>query len=221
MCFGPVASFTASGFLASIGAVILKNVRSKKELFFAAFPALFAIQQFIEGLIWLEIKQGKTESAWTHGLTFAFLFFAYSLWPTLCPISVYAIEYNPKRKKILKFLILLGIISSAYLLLFILINPFDASKAGCCSLHYQTFIPMADHFTPVYVAAVLLPYFVSSQRSILVFGVPNIIFCAIAYYAYQSSFISVWCFFAALISANLYIFLRRLHHEPILPIHQT
>ena len=37
MCFGPAASFTASGVLASIGAVVIKNIRHKREILFAAY----------------------------------------------------------------------------------------------------------------------------------------------------------------------------------------
>ncbi len=179
---------------------------------------LFAIQQFIEGLIWLEIKNNRAESALTRGLTFAFLVFAYGVWPALCPLSVYAIECNPARKRILRFLTYLGVLTSTYLLLFTIINPFDTSVASCCSIHYQTFVPLARNFTLIYIAATLLPYFISSQRAILVFGLPNLIFCGIAYYVYENAFISVWCFFAAVISANLYFFLRKLHHEPLLPL---
>lgn len=218
MCFGPVASFTASGFLASIGVLIIRNVRARKELFFAAFPALFAVQQFIEGLIWVELKNGRTEGALMNGLTFSFLLFAYGLWPILCPLSVYAIEYNPRRRKILRFLTYLGILTSCYLLIFIIINPFDTLIAGCGSVRYQTFVPLGEKFTLIYIAATLLPYFVSSQRIILVFGIPNVIFCVVAYFTYEHAFISTWCFFAALISANLYIFLKKLHHEPVLPV---
>ena len=47
----------------STGAAVLKNIRSKKELLFATFPMLFAIQQFIEGILWLVIKDEKLENA--------------------------------------------------------------------------------------------------------------------------------------------------------------
>lgn len=55
MCFGPTASFTASGVLAVFGSVIFRNIRSSKEVFLAAFPLIFAFQQLIEGLIWVAL----------------------------------------------------------------------------------------------------------------------------------------------------------------------
>lgn len=216
MCFGPVASFTASGILVSIGTVVIRNIRSKKEIWFAAFPMLFALQQFIEGMLWLVLRNGKSETL-QHGLTFAYLVFAYSLWPVLCPVSVYAIEYNPKRRKVLRLLILLGLASSIYLLLSIILNPIY-SFALNCQIRYETYVGRAYLFTGVYVAATILPYFLSSHRAILIFGAPNFIFCIIAYVFYHTHFTSVWCFFAAGLSLTLYVFLRNLHHEPLLPI---
>ena len=216
MCFGPTASFTASAVLASIGSVILKNIRAKKEFWFAAFPMLFAIHQFIEGLLWLGIKSGKTEEA-LHGLTLGYLTIAYGVWPAFCPASAYAIEYDPKRKRILRLFMFLGAVTSSYLLFFIFTNPVYTTAVNC-SIHYKTFVADAHAFTVLYVLVTVLPYFVSSHRSILIFGIPNLIFFIIACFFYRIAFISVWCFFAAILSLTLYFFLRKLHHQPILPV---
>ena len=117
----------------------------------------------------------------------------------------------------LRLLILLGIAASAYLLFFIIKNPFRATILNC-SIHYETLIAGAHLFTGVYLLVTLLPYFLSSQRAILVFGIPNFVFCAVAYFFYRVTFISTWCFFAAVVSLTLYFFLRRLHHQPLLAL---
>jgi hypothetical protein len=214
MCFGPVASFTAGAFLASIGTAVLKNVRRRKELWFAAFPLLFAVQQMTEGFLWLVLKKGGPENM-RRPLTFIFLVFAYSLWPVLCPVSVYAIEYDKRRRKILRFFIFLGVLTSAYLLFYVFKNSAYVSVVDH-HIRYHTFVNGYTWFTGIYILVTLFPYFISSQRAILWFGGPNLIFCAAAFILYRVTFISVWCFFAALISINLYISLRKLHHEPVL-----
>lgn len=216
MCFGPIASFTASAFLASMGTVIFKNIKSRKEILFAVFPALFAVQQFIEGLLWVALKKGGSD-AFAYTLSITYLLFAYGLWPILCPISVYAIEYDPRRRKILKVFIFLGLVTSLYLIFFIFKNPVYSLVVNC-SIRYKTFVMSAEWFTSLYLIVTLCPYFLSSQKAILIFGLPNVFFCIIAFFVYDKTFISVWCFFAAVISANLYFFLRKLHHEPLLPI---
>ncbi|MBP9865772.1 MAG: hypothetical protein KBC91_05140 [Candidatus Omnitrophica bacterium] len=216
ICFGPVASFAASGLLTSIGALILRNVRKKRELLFAVFPALFALQQFIEGLLWLLLKAEKSQ-ALVHALTLTYLFFAYTLWPIICPLSVYAIEYKPKRKQMLRILMALGLLTGSYLLFFILKNSAHASVLHC-SIRYETHLAGPRWFTFIYLAVIILPYFVSSHRAILIFGIPNLLLCLVAYFFYNTAFISVWCFFAAVVSMSLYFFLRRLHHQPMLGI---
>lgn len=216
MCFGPVASFTASAVLASMGTAILGNIRSKKEILFAAFPMLFALQQLIEGFLWVIIQKQGPE-VFLHGLTLGYLTIAYSLWPILCPASVYAIEYDQNRKAILRALLVLGTATSLYLFYFITRNPFLVTIINC-GIRYKTFVAGAHLFTAVYVIVTVLPYFISSHKSILVFGIPNLIFFMVAYFFYRWAFISVWCFFAAVLSLTLYVFLRRLHHDPVLSL---
>lgn len=216
MCFGPVSSFAVSGVLVSIGTAILQNIRSRKEIVFALFPLLFALQQIVEGTLWIALREEQSATM-LHGLTFAFLFFAYCLWPVLCPISVYVIEYDPEKRKRLRFLTVLGLITSAYLLLSIIHNPIHTIVLNC-SIRYETYVSSAYLLKAVYLSATILPYFLSSHRTILIFGVPNLIFFVISFIFYRLVFISVWCFFAAVLSLSLYFFLRKLHHQPLVRI---
>jgi hypothetical protein len=57
MCFSATASFTAGATLSALGIATLTQIRSRRELLLGSFPLLFAIQQFIEGLVWLTIDQ--------------------------------------------------------------------------------------------------------------------------------------------------------------------
>jgi hypothetical protein len=216
MCFGPVSSFTASGILLSLWTVVLKNVRNRKELLFASFPILFAIQQCIEGALWLALRHKKPQ-ALVHELAFSFLIFAYVLWPTLCPASVYAIEYDQRQREKLRFVILLGLSVSSYLLFFLIKNPVDVYIVNGC-IRYNTYVPAALWFTGIYVTAVVAPYFLSTQRAILFFGIPNLVFFVVARLFYSKAFVSVWCFFAAILSLTLYFFLKNIHHERMLPL---
>ena len=59
MCFSATASFSAAAVLLGIGTLTLRSALAsrhayrRRELPFAAIPLLFAIQQLIEGVIWL------------------------------------------------------------------------------------------------------------------------------------------------------------------------
>jgi hypothetical protein len=46
MCFSATANFVGSGVLGTVGVVTLTKVKHRRELLFAALPALFAVHQF-------------------------------------------------------------------------------------------------------------------------------------------------------------------------------
>lgn len=213
MCFGPVASFTVGTVLASIGTAVLRQVRAKKEFLLAAFPMIFAVQQFIEGLLWLFLRNQKSPAV-LQALTFIYLVFAFSFWPVLAPASVYALEENPKKRKLLGLLLLLGTATSAALLFFIITRPIRAIALSC-SLHYQVFVPATYWFIGAYALTATLPYFLSSHRGLRLFGIPNLIFFAVTFLFYRMAFVSLWCFFAAILSFTLYFFLKNLRRDQL------
>src|SRR5437763_578905 len=58
MCFSATASFSAAAVIGSVGIVTLRSAAAKPDrriLALAAFPALFALQQVVEGLLWLDL----------------------------------------------------------------------------------------------------------------------------------------------------------------------
>ena len=58
-----------------------------------------------------------------------------------------------------------------------------------------------------YLAATVLPLFVSSIRRMWVFGALISASCAVTALIYSQYLTSVWCFFAALISVSVYLIL--------------
>ena len=56
MCFSATASFTAGVPLLLIGVITISRVRNRKDLLYALIPMLFAIQQLIEGALWLTVN---------------------------------------------------------------------------------------------------------------------------------------------------------------------
>lgn len=85
MCFSAPASFVTAGITGVIGIAALVRVRAPRELPLAAAPLLFALQQIIEGLLWLNLPLAP-EGSLSAVLTFLFLFFAEAFWPLYAPI---------------------------------------------------------------------------------------------------------------------------------------
>ena len=202
MCFSATASFTAGALLFGIGVLTLKSANQPRELPFAAIPLLFAIQQLIEGVIWLTFS--KEAPLLNAVLTHVYSFFSHVLWPVYLPVAVLMIELPGPRRRSLIALAAAGTAVSAYLLYVLLAFPVVSRPTG---QHVEYDSP---HF---YAAAVMTLYLVSTtvspllstHRAVKVFGALALLSFGAAYYFYATWFISVWCFFAALLSIVIYL----------------
>ena len=86
MCFSATASFVTAGVIAVIGVVSLSRARDPRTLPLATIPVVFAVQQGIEGLLWLNLPFAPDGSIST-ALTFLYLFTAQVFWPVYAPIG--------------------------------------------------------------------------------------------------------------------------------------
>ena len=73
MCFSATASFSAASITAVIGIATLRQVKHPRELLLAAMPLLFAVQQAIEGALWVSLPAGSDDGRCAFPLFFWFL----------------------------------------------------------------------------------------------------------------------------------------------------
>ena len=201
MCFSATASFSAGTFLLGLGVLTLNSTRSPHERMFAAIPLLFAIQQLIEGVIWLTFT--RDVPLLNVVMTHAYSFFSHVLWPIYVPIAVLLIEPPGPRRGALVAFVLVGLAVGLYLLYFLAIFPVISRPVGqhieYVSPHFFAAAAMALYLLSTSVSLVL-----SAHRAVKVFGTLALLSFAAAYYFYARWFISVWCLFAALMSAVIY-----------------
>jgi len=208
MCFSAPASFVAGAVLSSAGVITLKKVKNKKQIPLALVPLLFGIQQIIEGFVWLSFGWGipKINLVATYGFTF----FSHVLWPIFIPIAVFLVETDARRKKIIMFCGALGLIAGFYALLLMILFPVT-SQINCNSVQYvfsSLGLPFFIHGA-LYLIATCLVCLISSHRLIKLLGVATTIFLIISYYFYTVTFASVWCFFSAILSLIIYLFIKQ------------
>ena len=211
MCFSAEASFSAATLLAIVGYSTMADTKNKKELCLAAIPLLFAIQQASEGVLWIAMAYNMADSLWASIAKYVFLLFAYVNWPLWMPISLYLIENKRNKKIIMGACFLIGLIFVIWNLTMVLGKTVTVSVVGN-SLLYDANEP-GTHAEFVfmrflYVAAVLIPIFLSSYRYMPLFGVAVGLTFLLSEYFYQLTFTSVWCFFAAVTSGALFLVLR-------------
>jgi hypothetical protein len=141
---------------------------------------------------------------------YAYALIAFVLWPIFVPFSAYLIETGRRRRIIVLCCQAAGLwVGLAFLLSFAR-APLQVS-VDCYSLSYHVDAP--ELLLAPYLVAVSLPFLASSQRSLVLFGAAITVSCAAAALAASATtFPSVWCFFAAILSAGLYVHFRFAAH---------
>ncbi len=207
MCFSATVSFTAGVVLYAAGAVTISKTKKKSQLPFAAIPLLFGIQQIIEGGVWLSFKYGMPFL--NQITTYGFIFFAYILWPIFIPLSVGLLEENVNRKKILYLFRVIAVGVSAYILYFMVGHPIVSRILNeCIAYTSPAYYEHGVILVGMYLLATCVSCLFSSHKIINAFGVLAAFFFAGTYYSYTTTFVSVWCFFAAVLSSVVYLYFK-------------
>ena len=202
MCFSATASFIAGGALLAVGAVTVKKSTQKRELPYAAIPLLFSVQQFIEGVLWLTFRFDVPML--NAAMTFVYSLFSHVLWPIAVPLSVLLLEPVQWRRKALTAFLVAGAAVGLYLLVSMFRFPIESRMVGG---HIEYISP---HFfigavMTGYLAGTCISVLFSSHKMVKVFGIAALLSFTGSYVIYTQWFISVWCFFAALLSGIVFL----------------
>jgi hypothetical protein len=195
MCFSSTASFVTAAATSLVGLAALSRVSGWREAPLAATPLLFATQQGLEGALWL-CPPATPGGLLPFDLTLAYLIFAESFWPLFAPIAVILVERNPARRRLMLPWLAVGAVVSAWLLWSLLTRPISGQVLDghlVYSSPHGFRLPVAFG----YLAASILPPLMSSHRAVKILGWLVAVGCAVAWIAYRSAALSVWCFFAA------------------------
>jgi len=210
MCFSATASFGAAGVLALAGGATLAKAHKPKEWPLAAMPIVFALNQGIEGLLWLTVPAGHQAG---RGPATIFALIALVVWPVLTPLAIGLVETSQKRRLILA-LLGPGVLVAGYSIFDILGHPYMAWPAPH-SLVYINDSPYPLLMMAAYLAAVCLPPLLASDPALKLFGAVITLGLAITLGFFFVSLVSVWCFFAALASAILVGHFWRAQPQPV------
>ncbi|MES2680166.1 MAG: DUF6629 family protein [Bacteroidota bacterium] len=215
MCFSAGVSFGAAAVLGGAGVISLKKVSQRGQVMFASLPLLFGIQQACEGVLWLSLTHSCLVKMQTP-FTFIFLFFAQVLWTTFIPLSFLLMEKNPLRKKLLYASLAAGICDSlllGYRLVFYEVR----AEIDCRHIYYNIgttqFIVVTSSI--LYVIAIILPPFISSVKETKILGTLLTLSLLASKLIYESYLISVWCFFAAVISIMVVHMMKQFQKEKV------
>ena len=164
----------------------------------------FSVQQFFEGLLWLSLTN-NINPGYGKIFTFIFLIFAQVVWPTWVPFSIWLIEKNASRKRILSVCVVIGIIVSVYLGYSLIKYPVSAIVSAH-HIRYDIDFPLSGlkflsilYFIPTVIAPIL-----STVNKVWIIGISALLAYITSRLLFQDYVISIWCFFAATISITIF-----------------
>ena len=217
MCFSPSVSFGASAVLGGVGAIsfIYSSTTSQKVL--SGIPVLFAIQQFMEGVLWMSLLH-PSWAPWEKPAIYGFLIFAQMVWPVYVPLSILMFESNPVRKRLISILTFIGIALAGYLG-FCLYNYPVSVVAGMHHIKYELGFALAHkwYFGLLYFLPTILSPLFSSHKTLHWLGYLFLASYVLARILLFYFIISVWCFFGAVISISVLAMVLKFRKDQIKP----
>ncbi len=213
MCFSASASFIAGAGLIAAGCVSLNKVRTREQIPFASIPLLFGIQQLSEGMLWLSIN-GTIAEKWLWPSALVFLLFAQVIWPAWVSFSMLPVEHDSKRRGVIYGLLTLGAALAIYHVYCLVRYPITVT-ASAHHIDYLRDFPERPSkiISAIYLLVTILPLLLSSVNRMKILGIAIAISCLVSYLFFRDFFISIWCFFAAILSVIVIIIMYRWNYK--------
>jgi len=199
-----ILNFTLSGAIGLIGIFTLRQLSTPNEVLFASLPLLFALHQFVEGFVWLGVG-GYIEARALELASGIFIYYAQGLLPFIIPLSIYLIEKDSNRKKLLAILSTLGLFLAIYTMYGFYQSPSSVEVVNN-TLYYSH--PWTENIydASIYILTTCGSLMLSTSISVQIFGLLNFIGLVIIFLLRPYGFTSLWCFYAAVISTLLYFY---------------
>jgi hypothetical protein len=208
VCFSAQADLVGGVVLGAIGIDTLRHVGERREyLPLAALPLMFAGHQLVEAFVWWGL-QGHLSDTVTDIATWLYLLFAFVLLPVYVPTAVFVAEASDRRRRLIRWSIVVGGIVSALLLAAMARGPVTASLDDW-HVGYGTGIDAAVPIVGAYIVATCGSLLLSTNRLLVRFGLVNLVAVFVIAVFVIEGFASIWCAWAALASGAVAVHLRR------------
>lgn len=202
------ADLVAGTVLLPVAALSLREVKRPRELPFALLPAIFSLHQFIEAAVWAG-QDGDRSAGFVHLAVLAYVLIAFALLPTYVPLAVLLLEPTAARLRVAPFVVL-GAVVSAYLAFAVLSHPVVVRRLPH-ALSYHTGVENGAVWVVLYIVAVIGPALMSGYRSIVAFGLLNLVGLVVVAVLAIRGFASLWCIYAA--AASILVLLHMLRRR--------
>lgn len=198
MCFSATASFVSSAVLITAGTITVIRSRKTSFQYLGIIPILFALQQFSEGFVWLALENEQFIKHMNIA-SFAFVFFAWVVWPFYIPFSMYKLEKPYQRQNAMRVFVVLGVLLSSILTYALIFRGVEPHISGH-SISYR--FPVDEYTVNImslfYFCCTIIPLLISTPKRVWILGVSTLALSIIAKILFNHAFLSVWCMFCAI-----------------------
>ncbi len=208
MCFSPEADLVVGGIVVAMGVDALRRVHEPRQILFASLPLLFGLHQIDEAFVWLGLEGHVSESIERVGV-WVYLLFALAALPALVPVAVLAVERSATRRRLIAPMAALGIAVGVSLAVALFRGSVNAVIDGRHIAYDVSALHQGRDLTALYVVAACGALILCSYRDIALLGILNLIAVPVLMWMTVSGFISLWCFWAAIVSVVIDVHLRR------------
>jgi len=177
---------------------------------------MFGLQQLLEGGVWMALTHNAEIAA--HNLALGFMLYSHVFWLGWIAYSSYLTESSARFRRIFLIISLFGVIFGTLMYVPLLFNPeWLLVSIVRHSIRYDI-IFLSDAYVSqqvlaaIYASVILIPLMLSSDRYHSMLGVMILISGIFTLAFYGWVFISVWCYFAAIISLYIFFIIVRSVH---------
>jgi hypothetical protein len=201
MCFSAEADFVSGAVIGTIGVATLSRVERPREIPLAALPLAFAVHQFTEGFVWRDLDAGAHHV--TGPAVYAYLLFAWVLLPVFVPFAIMMLEPPGRARRRIAGFVAIGAAASVYLASSLVSGDVSAHSGGHVVL-YGDAGRYADAATVLYVIATCGAPLFSRHRTVVWFGIANVVAVGAIATVQAEGLTSIWCSWAAVVSVLIF-----------------
>jgi hypothetical protein len=218
MCFSAEASFTSAGLLTALTYACTTQVTSKRQYPLIGILIVLVFMQLIEGFEWLAFRNDFFPAFFIPLGAYYFFFVVSVVWPLIIPTSLFLIEKDPRRQKILKGFVVAAVIIAIGAILLKINGPSPTAEVVGRSIQYKFYLldsyPYGDLIlTVLSTVMILCPFLFSSEKAAWLFLLLTLITAAVTIYFYFHVYTSVWCFFSTVSTCAIFYHLYKVKQE--------
>jgi hypothetical protein len=213
MCFSPDADLAVGTIVLAVGVDALRHVRAGHQIPLASIPMLLGLHQITEAFVWWGL-QGHVAHTVERIALWIYLLFALAFLPALLTIAVGLVERSPFRRRVIWVFSGVAVAVSTVLAVAMFRGSVGSAIAGHHIAYEVEALQHGGHFTALYVVATCGALLASSYRDLEILGALNFVAVPVLAWMTLNGFISLWCFWAAIVSVVFALHLRRAAKSP-------